>query len=536
MKLYYAQFNIGKDVRVGGRTGPESGIAMKLSLVANLERNILAASLNSIIKLLFPFLNRTLFLWLLGPAYLGLNGLFGSILGVLMLADLGFGTAIVCSMYKPVADENRELLCAYLRFYRTVYRWVGGAIFTVGLLLLPFLRKLVHGSIPEDVDLYWLYLIHLVNTAASYFLFAYRGAVLSAYHRHDVTTHIRTAVSIGQYIAVFLILLVTRNYYCYVLTTVFFTVIQNLLILFASERLFPDIRPDGVLPEPLRRRVITDVKDIFLHKVGGVISYSTDNVVVSAFLGLIAVAAYGNYYYVYTAVAGIVWVVYQSMTSGFGNRIHTESREDNFRLFMRFNRLVGIIIIWCAAMMSALYQPFLREWTRNDPALMCHALTPALMVLFFYLDQARKVLLTFKAAAALWHQDRWKPVAAGAVNLTANILFVIYLPESYKLDGVIFSTIIAMALIQMPWEFHVLFSAFFTAEQGQIYRRFQCRFALLALVLCALARGGTMLIPAAGLKGLLVKGAAAAVFSGVLLLVVFRSDLRGVLDTLRRKH
>ena len=84
---------------------------MRLNLIANLKRNVLAAGINSIIKLLFPFLNRTLFLWLLGPAYLGLNGLFGSILGVLMLAELGFGTAVVCSMYKPVADENTELLC-----------------------------------------------------------------------------------------------------------------------------------------------------------------------------------------------------------------------------------------------------------------------------------------------------------------------------------------------------------------------------------------------------------------------------------------
>ena len=61
-------------------------LPMKLSLVTNLKRNIFAAAVNSATKLFFPFLNRTLFLWLLGPAYLGLNGLFTSILTVLMLA------------------------------------------------------------------------------------------------------------------------------------------------------------------------------------------------------------------------------------------------------------------------------------------------------------------------------------------------------------------------------------------------------------------------------------------------------------------
>lgn len=89
---------------------------------------MVANALCSGTRLLFPFLNRTLFLWLLGPEYLGLNGLFGSILGVLMLAELGFGAAVVCSMYKPVADDDRPLICAYLGFYRGVYRCVRVAL------------------------------------------------------------------------------------------------------------------------------------------------------------------------------------------------------------------------------------------------------------------------------------------------------------------------------------------------------------------------------------------------------------------------
>ena len=509
---------------------------MKLNLVNNLKRNVLAAAINSVLKLLFPFLNRTLFLWLLGPEYLGLNGLFGSILGVLMLAELGFGTAVVCSMYKPVAEDNRELLCAYLKFYRTVYQWVGGFIFTVGLLLLPFLRHLVHGGIPADVDLHLLYLIHLLNTSLSYFLFAYRGSVLSAYHRHDVQTNIRTAVSAAQYVMVFLILLITRNYYFYVITTVCFTAIQNVLIRYESKKLFPEISPRGTLPAEMRRKVISDVKSIFLHKVGTVVTYSTDNLVVSAFMGLVAVAAYGNYYYVYTAAAGIVWIFYYSMNSGFGNRIHTESRERNFELFMRFNRMVGILIVWCAAVMMALYQPFLQEWTRGKSGLMCHDLTPILMVAYFYMNQSRQVLLTFKDAAALWKNDRWKPLIAGAVNLTANIAFVICLPDAYKLDGVIFSTILALAAIQIPWESHVLFTAFFNREQKRIYWRFQAGFALLAAALCILTWGGVRLIPVSGVFGLIVKGFVATVFAGGFLTAFFRQDILEAIDRIRRKN
>ena len=516
---------------------------MKLDFKKNVKRNMLANAISSGIRLLFPFLNRTLFLWLLSSAYLGLNGLFGSILGVLMLAELGFGTAVVCSMYKPVADDDRDLLCAYLKFYRNVYRCVGAAIFGIGLALLPFLGRLVHGDVPPGINLHVLYLIHLVNTAASYFLFAYRGVVLGAHHRNDVITNIRTAVSVAQYVAVFLILLVMRYvldcpfatvYYCYVLATIAFTVVQNVLLVTASRRLFPDIEPRGALPPEMRRHVVSDVKSIFMHKVGGVITNSTDNLVISAFLGLVAVAAYGNYYYVITSVGGLVAIVYSSMMGGFGNKIYTESKEENFRLLMRMNRLSMTVVLFCSAMMAALYQPFITLWTKNDPELVRHGLTPVLMVLYFYVMQSRQVLLTFKSAASLWKQDRWKPIVAGVVNLGTNILFVIFLPNAYKLDGVILSTIIGFVFIQIPWESHVLFREFFGKPESRAYWRAQAGCAALALALCAAAWGAARLVPIAGVAGLAAKGAAAAVAALVPLALLNRGMLTE-LRSIKRK-
>lgn len=501
---------------------------MKLDFARNIKRNMLANAISSGIRLLFPFLNRTVFLWLLGPEYLGLNGLFASILGVLMLAELGFGTAVVCSMYKPVADDDRELLCAYLGFYRTVYRWVGSVIFLGGLCLLPFLGKLVHGSVPPDIDLHILYLIHLVNTAASYFLFAYRGSVLGAHHRNDVITNIRSAVSVAQYVVVFLILLITRNYYHYIVATVFFTVVQNVLLVKASRKYFPDIEPRGALPPELRRRVISDVKSIFMHKVGGMVTHSTDNLVISAFLGLVAVAAYGNYYYVLTSVASLVGIFYNSMTGGFGNKIHTESKAETFKLFMRMNRLCMLVVIFCSAMMLAMYQPFMVVWVKGDASLVRHALTPVLMVLYFFIMQSRQVLVSFKSAASLWKQDRWKPIVAGAVNLGTNILFVIFLPDAYKLDGVILSTIIGFAFIQIPWESHVMFSVFFSRAESRVWWRSQFRSAAGAVALCAVTWAAAYMVPLSGFAGLAVKGVVAFAVSAGAMCAMFRKDILSI--------
>ena len=506
---------------------------MKLDFAKSTRRNVPAVALNRVLDMAFPFLNRTLFLWLLGPEYLGLNGLFRSVIGVLSLAELGFGMAIDCSMYKAIAEDDSRLVCAYLKFYRTVYRCVGSAIFGIGLCLLPFLRRLVHGDVPADVDLHVLFLIHLVNTSLGYFLFAYRRSVLGAYNRKDVLANIATSVSMTQYAAVFLVLLLTRNYYCYVAVTVAFTALCNLLVYWQSRRLFPGAVPQGQLPEAQRRKVMSDVKAVFMHKVGSAVSFTFDNVVVSAFLGLVAVAAYGNYYYVYTAVAGLVGILGYSMMGGFGNKIHTESRDENFRLFMKANRLVTLAVAWCAAMMTALYQPFIEVWTKGDPALVRHFLTPALVVAFFYVSQSRLVFHTYKSAAAIWREDRWKPIVSAVANLAMNLTFIIFLPDEYKLDGVILSTILAFVLIEIPWESRVLFTVFFNRAQSREYWKSQAASLAATVALCVVAWCAAELVPLDGFGGLLAKGAVAALVSGGVALALFWRDARTMFDILR---
>ncbi len=498
---------------------------MKLDFAKDTKRNIVSSAINSGLKLVFPFLNRTLFLWLLGPEFLGLNSLFTSVLGVLMLAEFGFGKAVNASMYKPIAEDDRELVCAYLRFYRHIYRCVGTVILLAGLCLMPWLRKLIHGTIPPGIDLNILYLVHLANTSASYFFFSYRGSILSAHNRADVLNNISTFTEIIKYISVFLVLLLTRNYYYYVVTTVAFTIIGNLLIFKESHRLFADIEPRGELPADLKRKLKSGVSSIVFHKIGGIIVTYADNIVISAFLGLTAVAAYGNYYYVVASVSGLVSVVYTSVRAGFGNKIHTAPKEEVFALFLRTCRLMQVTIIWCAAMMIALYQPFIAVWTKGNPMLLRHSLTPFLMVLFFYVNQSRQVLLTFKAAGNLWRQDRWKPIVSGMFNLALNIGLVLSLPQECKLDGVILSTIVSYVFIEIPWETRVVFNNFFSCALQKQYLRQHLEFALHAPVLCALAWLALRFVPLEGIAGFLVKGVLAAAVSSTWIAVFFHGDV-----------
>lgn len=489
--------------------------------------------MNRVVKLLMPFVNRTVFLWFLGADYLGLNGLFGSIFGMLSLAEFGFGTAIDVAMYKAVAEDDEDRICAYLGFYRTIYRWVGVVTLAGGLCLLPFIGHFIHGDTPPDISLTVVYLLHLLNSSVSYFFFAARRSILGIYNRKDVISNVDLGLIFTKQIAVLFVLLFTRNYYIYVATLIAFSVLWNLSMFWAARRLFPRIRPRGTLPDDIRRKTVSSAKSIFMHKIGGLAAFGLDNLVVSSFIGLTAVAVYGNYFYVSTSASYLVGILGFSMLSAVGNRIHTESRADNFRLFMKSSRLMTLLAVWSAAMMAALFQPFITVWVGGKPGLVRHALTPALVVAFFYVNQSRQAFQMFKSAANLWRKDRWKPIVSAAVNLALSLAMVKFLPDAYKLDGVILSTVLAFVVVEYPWESHVLFTAFFTREQGRVYWRMQGGFALAAVAASALAWGAVRLVPVAGIPGFFLKAAVAAVATTAFLAVVFRRDVQTFLGTVR---
>ena len=81
---------------------------MQIQRTKNAARNIVWGMAEKIITLLLPFIARTVMIKTLGAEYLGLNSLFTSILSVLSLTELGFGSAIVFSMYKPIAEDDNE--------------------------------------------------------------------------------------------------------------------------------------------------------------------------------------------------------------------------------------------------------------------------------------------------------------------------------------------------------------------------------------------------------------------------------------------
>lgn len=122
----------------------------------NATRNIIFGVILKAYQIVVPFLMRTAMIYFMGVQYLGLNSLFTSILQVLNLAELGAGSAMIYSMYQPIASDDKKKICALMRLYKFYYRTIGCVIAFLGLLLLPFIPHLVKSDLPDNLNIYVL--------------------------------------------------------------------------------------------------------------------------------------------------------------------------------------------------------------------------------------------------------------------------------------------------------------------------------------------------------------------------------------------
>ena len=90
------------------------------SRTKNTMRNVVAGLINQGVSIILPFVNRTIILWTLGAEFTGLSGLFSSILSVLGIAELGFNTAIVYSLYRPMAEHDEHKICEIVSLFRKI--------------------------------------------------------------------------------------------------------------------------------------------------------------------------------------------------------------------------------------------------------------------------------------------------------------------------------------------------------------------------------------------------------------------------------
>ncbi len=466
----------------------------------NIIRNSMWEFIYKIIALFTPFIIRTLLIWQFGVEYLGLNNLFASVLQIINMTELGFGEAVVYNLYKPIANDDTETINAMMGFYKKVYRIIGLVVFGIGILILPFLEYIINGDTPEDINIYFLYLMSLSSTVLSYLCFAYKSVLPNAFQRKDIVSKAASLSVSFKYITQIIILVCTKNFYLYFGVDIVSTILNNVLIALFVKKNYSIYDEKGELNKEIKSEIYTKVKGLMLYKLSGKTKNAVDSIMISSFLGLVIVGQYGNYYYILNNIVVILSSIAVGAQATVGNRIITNDKSTNYRDFMNLTFIYNWLIGVCCVCLFCLYQHFMQIWVGEEN------MFPFYMVIcfciYFFLLSGCEVRNAYINAAGLWWENRFRAVGGAIFNLLLTFILV----QILGVLGVIIATIISVLVFDVIFTSYTLFKYCF--ERYLLCNYFLWWIKQILIIICAsiIMYRICALINVYGILGFMIKG------------------------------
>ena len=433
------------------------------------------------VTIFFSFIIRYVITHSLGMEYLGVTSYITSILNTINITELGIGTAITFALYKPIAENDEEQICAILRLYQRLYRICGFIFLGIGICLLPFIRNFISGDVPAELNIYIIYLLSLINATIPYLMFEYRRVLFDA-SQHSYIPNIyylisSVLLSISQIASIVWL----KDFYLYTGLTILCSVATSLCALILTKRRYPRIRSKGFVKSNIIKQLKTQVSGLFITKIVTVSRNTFDNLIITNLSGLVSTAIYGSYFQIVNSLTLVMTIVTSGLTSSIGNSIITETKAKNLLYFKKLNFMFMTIVSWATVCMYFLYQPFIKGF--YGPAMLTDEWTKNVFCIYFFLISSTLTRDLFMDACGLWNERKTPAIFEALVKVILSFV----LGRMIGIVGMLIGTIIAFLLCNLLWVTPKLKNAYFNESSdlrfiyGQILQ-----FGVITLITIAL--------------------------------------------------
>lgn len=462
-------------------------------------RNVAAIWLGQAVSLLCTFVVRMVFVRYLTQDYLGLETLFSNVITMLSLAELGVGSAMVYSLYKPLAEGDKDSVKSIMRLFRRAYVAIGVVIAVVGLALAPNITLFIEDA-PDIPNLNLYFLFFVFNSALSYF-FSYKGLLLTADQKNYVVALVRYAFQIVLCAVQVAVLAATQNYLLFLMCMLCATLGQNIVTVVLANRAYPYLLGKNI--NPVDKDVLGGIKrnvvGMIVHKVSSVVNAPVNTVVVSSLLGLGPVAVYGNYLLVANSLSKIVDQMFDSVVSSIGNLSVTASESRQYEVFETAHFVNAFLYGSLGVCFLPLVSPFVemafgREYLLDNAAVV-------LFFVLFYFRGMRDAALSFVSAHGLYWQTKYKAIAETVVLL----VLVPLLTKLFGIPGLLAANIVVQVFISLFLEGYILHRSAFSHRMFRYFFK-TVRYAVVAFALGFAAFFTASLLPSSALVRFLAGG------------------------------
>lgn len=419
------------------------------------------------LSILAQFFSRKLFLEFLGDEFMGLTGTLRSMLSFLNLAELGIGTAIGYTLYKPIFDDNKAEINKVVGLLGFLYQRIGLIVLGTGILASFFFPWIFDNTSLSLGLIYFTFFSFLTTTLFSYFV-NYHMVLLEADQKGYVVQGYFQTSNIIRLIVQSLISYYFQSLYLWVVLELFFSIVYSIILRKKVKEHYPWLTIRAKETKNIIKdypEVIRNIKQLFVHKIGSFVKDGTDNILVFALVSLESVAFFGNYQLIFTKLTGLVKMVFAGTRAGIGNLVAENNMKNIFKVFWEIQALqffiggvLGMVLYHCI-------EPFINIWIGKEYILDKSVLL--LLVIIFFIGQIRGAVEFFKNAYGLF-SDTWAPIAEAIVNLIISFVF----GKILGISGIMLGTLVSLILFVVIWKPYFLFKYGFKTSLWPYWKGF----------------------------------------------------------------
>lgn len=397
-------------------------------------KNSTAGLLNRFATLLFVFLVRHFFAKYLDAEYLGFEGFFQNVLGLFSLVDLGLGTAISFDLYEPIYKNERGQISSIMMLYKKMYCCIGVVIFIMSLMFTPFLLSFINGYTVGDNSIRLYFLIYAFGVAVSYF-FSYKRTLLFAYQKNHIVTNVDTIVKVLGSIMQIFVLVYLQNYLFYLLIIVLINIGSNLLISIITDKGdYYDTKNTKPLSQNYKKKLTQHVKALAVTNIAWQGVASTDNIIISATVGIIDLAKNANYATITQAINGIATSVLGGVSASIGDLLAEGNKTKIKEYFDKYCFIYNIVAAYACLGMIFVSPSVIKLWVGEKYVF---DWIPVLLISFnMYLNLIFKPAVDYQNYSGSFVYYKPYSIVALFINLTVSIIGAL----TIGISGVFFGT------------------------------------------------------------------------------------------------
>ena len=416
-----------------------------------MKKEIILNFIFTLLTNVLGFVQNKFFIQYMGIETLGMMKLFSQLLAYLNIVELGLGSASAFALYKPLAEKDYKKISIVVTTIESIYNKIAMIILVLGILCVPLISFFMEVSDSSN-KVYFYWILYVLNTVSTYLFIKY-VILFTANQEFIFVRFIQSSSKILFQILQILFIIRFHLFFLYIILLICDNLLQYIFFRKHYKSNYSYIEKTVERYEGIK----TDIKNLFWHRIGSLVVFNTDLILISKFVSLSMVGIYASYQLIIQVINTIVGIIIGVLSPKIGKYNSQNTKEKIYFFFRKLNVLFLGIAIFFVYSFYRLIDSFIFLWIGREYILLKYTLI--LICINFFISIFRKILDLFKDSCGFF-DDIKSPIYESIINLVISII----LGFKIGLDGIIIGTIVSNIIVILIYKPILVFERCFDKD------------------------------------------------------------------------